>query len=118
MEKCAICGKTRGTEHEWDGCVCTRCGATRHEIDIKGGKVFVLNGNIYVKGKCKNCGKEIQQPLRSIPANALGQCSAYRNGRCAPYGKDSGYTCSWRPGNWTSCNVYIENMKYYHYWDL
>jgi hypothetical protein len=74
-----------------------------------------------VQRKCNSCNETTQEPsttLFMLSQFTRSQCSAYRNGRCAPYGKDSGYPCNWQPGKWASCNVFIENMKFYRYWDL
>lgn len=30
-EECGVCGKTRSVKHQWIGCTCKRCGATRDE---------------------------------------------------------------------------------------
>lgn len=31
---CSRCGKTRDENHDWDGCVCRRCGKKKDENDL------------------------------------------------------------------------------------
>jgi HEAT repeat protein len=42
-------------------------------------------------------------------------CKAYKSGSCIVKEKDTG-PCSWKPEDWTSCNVVIENKKLYGSW--
>lgn len=42
-------------------------------------------------------------------------CKAYKSGRCIVMEKDTG-PCTWKPEDWATCNVVIENKKFYGSW--
>ena len=64
----------RESEHEWDGCVCTRCKAENHEWELLSSSSEVqFRGYVPMSNaapteithtvsihKCKKCGKEIE----------------------------------------------------------
>ena len=66
-EKCAICGKERDEQHDWNGCKCSKCGKTRDEQHDwsknceKCSKCGKSNNNQHNWSKdcekCSKCGK-------------------------------------------------------------
>lgn len=78
---CTRCGATRDKGHKWDGCKCTRCGKERHKWD---------------GCKCTRCGATRDEEHRWNGCKCI-MCGQeqhdYRQDKCIRCGK----------ANWTNC---------------
>lgn len=62
-----------------------------------------------------------QQFPSAAPNGSVGAvnetfCKAYVDGKCYPYGNDSGYSCDFDPNNWQNCQVVRSNVATYGRW--
>lgn len=75
MEICSVCGHRRTTEHDWDGCRCTRCDAMRDQDHTWGEPHSV--SDTYHAVHCMRCTKSEESPHTfKRHKNGVQKCTA------------------------------------------